>query len=46
MASVALERGGLLGRRLPVAARAAAGLRRLGWLERTAVIVFVFIPVA
>ncbi|MCC6434234.1 MAG: ABC transporter permease [Acidimicrobiales bacterium] len=46
MASVALERGGLLGRRLPVAARAAAGLRRLGWLERTAVIVFVIITVA
>lgn len=46
MTSVALERGGLLGRRLPVAARAAAGLRRLGWLERTAVIVFVIITVA
>lgn len=46
MASVALERGGLLGRRLPVAGRAAAGLRRLGWLERTAVIVFVIITVA
>lgn len=46
MAAVTLERGGLLGRRLPVAGRAVAALRRLGWLERTAVIVFVLITVA
>lgn len=46
MAAVSMQRSGLLGRRLAVASRASAGLRRLGYLEQAAIVLFVVVTVA
>jgi peptide/nickel transport system permease protein len=46
ISGIALERGGIFGRRLPFASHAAAGLRRVGRLERVALVGFVLITLA
>ncbi len=45
MTAVAVERTGLLGRRLGIASRAAGGLRRIGRLEQVAIVLFVVVTV-